>query len=210
MPAGTSTASSDEPGSKAIGLPAYSSISLLLPPNVPSQGFEATATSELSDEVNLAPGIIIRPSVLDSVGVVMSSWACQSGRWNTNNCVSGRGSTFTHPLTVNVYAVDNSTGTPKPGALLATRTQTARLQYRPSADATHCAGANAGKWYDLLSRSCNNGIAQTVTFDFPGSAKLPRQVIWTVAYNTTHFGANPIGQTSPCYTSGPGCPYDAL
>ncbi len=202
---GSAAAKSDSP----LGLPAYSSIPRNLPASVLSWGFQVTSTSEVGDEVELAPGLIIRPRVLDSVRVVMSSLACQSGRWNTSNCVSARGSSFTHPLTVNVYAVDNSTSTPKPGALLATRTQTTRIAYRPSADPTRCTGANAGRWYDSHTQTCNASIAQTVTFDVPGRVKLPRQIIWTIAYNTTTAGYHPIG-AAPCVTSAPGCPYDAL
>jgi hypothetical protein len=206
----TGSAAAKSRGPILPGLPGYSSIPLNLPGNVSSLGFEANATREFGDEVELAPGFIFRPSVLDSVRVVMSSWGCQSGAWNTNDCVSAGGSSFTHPLTVNVYAVDNSTSTPRPGALLATRTQTTRIAYRPSADPVRCTGANAGKWYDAVHQTCYNGIAQTVTFNFPDRrVQLPRQVIWTIAYNTTHYGSQPIG-VKPCFATSAGCAYDAL
>jgi len=39
---------------------------------------------------------------------------------------------------------------------------------------------------------------------------LPDKVIVGVAYNTTHYGYHPVGESAPCYTSSGGCPYDAL
>ncbi|MDE2590244.1 MAG: hypothetical protein KGL95_11360, partial [Patescibacteria group bacterium] len=39
---------------------------------------------------------------------------------------------------------------------------------------------------------------------------LPDKAIVSVAYNTTHYGYSPIGQSAPCYTSSAGCGYDSL
>ena len=35
---------------------------------------------------------------------------------------------------------------------------------------------------------CESGIATVLTFDFPSGVTLPDQVIWTVAFDTTHYG----------------------
>lgn len=186
---------------------AYSSIPQHVPGNVSSLGFEATSTSEFGDEVEL----VGQPGTLKSLRVVMSSFGCQNGHWFSNDCTTTPGATFTHPITANIYAVDNSGPTPVPaGPPLATVTQSATFSYRPSADPVNCTGADAGKWFDASDSKCYNGLAQTLKFTFPHGISMPNQVIWTVAYNTTHYGYNPIGESATCYTSGGGCPYDSL
>src|SRR3954465_6176977 len=90
---------------------AYSSIPQIVPGNVASLGFEATSTAEFGDEVGLSPG----RRVLHSLRVVMSSQRCQTRTSPGNVCVTTPGSYFTHPITANIYAVDGSTGTPRPG-----------------------------------------------------------------------------------------------
>jgi hypothetical protein len=39
---------------------------------------------------------------------------------------------------------------------------------------------------------------------------LPDTVVYGIAYNTSHYGPNPIGEADACYTSSGGCPYDSL
>ena len=39
---------------------------------------------------------------------------------------------------------------------------------------------------------------------------IPDDVIVSLAYNTTHYGYSPIGESAPCYSSSGGCGYDAL
>jgi hypothetical protein len=38
----------------------------------------------------------------------------------------------------------------------------------------------------------------------------PSTVVISLAYNTTHYGAHPYGQSAPCFTSSAGCGYDSL
>jgi hypothetical protein len=40
--------------------------------------------------------------------------------------------------------------------------------------------------------------------------QLPSQVIWTVTYNTTHYGPSPLGEGEACYGESGGCGYDSL
>ncbi len=171
----------------------------------PSLGFEATGTSEFGDEVGLSS-----TGNLSSLTVDFQSFACSvSGHWNTGDCVTTPGATFTHPITANIYAVDNSGPVPQPGALLATVTQTQTIPYRPSASPA-CTGADAGKWLNPATNQCVNSISALLTFTFPAGTALPSQVIWTVAFNTTHYGYNPIGESAACFSSAQGCPYDSL
>src|SRR5277367_3464104 len=94
--------------SRAQVVTVYNSIPNPLPPNVASEGPESYAFSELGDGVMLA-GPAGR--TLDQVTVVMSSWACVSGNWDTTvaggpgTCVTPADSTYTLPITLNVYSV---------------------------------------------------------------------------------------------------------
>jgi len=90
---------------------------------------------------------------------------------------------------------------------LASKTQTFDIPFRPSTDATDCTG---GRWFD--GATCFNGLAVPITFDFTTgpAVLLPSQVIWTVSYNTSHYGPSPIGEGAACYTSSGGCGYDSL
>ncbi|MFF4579965.1 hypothetical protein ACFY15_16445 [Streptomyces sp. NPDC001373] len=148
---------------------------------------------------------------LTQLRVLFQSYGCSvSGHWNTGDCVTNPGATFTHPITANIYAVNTSSGTPAPGALLATVTQTQTIAYRPSADPANCTGTDAGKFLNTNTGLCANSIGQLLTFSFPVGTTLPSQVIWTVAFNTTHYGNPPIGENTACFASNPGCGYDSL
>lgn len=190
--------------------PAYNSIPNPLPDNVASEGPEAYAFVELGDGVNLA--LTGTHNHLTSVTVVMSSWACQNGNWYTaGTCSTSSGATYTLPITLNIYSAVLGTsleGNPayQPGALLKSVTQQFTLPYRPSSDSTHCDGK---AWYDAVKRICSHGIAAPITFT-PGSLTLPANVIVTVAYNTTHYGPNPIGEGAACFSTPAGCFYDSL
>jgi hypothetical protein len=190
------------PGSEVV----YNSIPDDLPGGVPSLGYQANSTSEFGDQVGLASGP--NPE-LESVEVVLVSWACETGNWIANNCVTTPGATFDHPITINVYAVDESGSTPTPGPLLASQTELSSIPYRPSADPVNCTGPNAGQWLDPSDNACKDGFAHRLTINFAGNTPLPDQVIWTVAFNTTNFGPNPIGP-APCFSSPDNCDYNWL
>ena len=60
--------------------------------------------------------------------------------------------------------------------------------------------------------ACQNSLATKLTFDFSGqNVTLPAdgKVVWTVAFDTSTAGYNPIG-VQPCSATDPGCPYDSL
>lgn len=190
MPAASATVVGDEV--------AYDSFPVTLPGNYPSLGFQATQTDQFGDHVSFAAGTSRH---LKTISVGMSSWACESGEWNLFTCSTTPGATFSHPITLNVFAVDDSGANPAVGALLASKTTTFDMPYRPSADDVNCTAANAGKWYHEASATCMNGLAFEITFDFSlADVVLPDEVILGVAYNTQTWGESPTGVAGP-YTA---------
>jgi hypothetical protein len=184
----------------------YNSIPSTLPGNIPSQPFQAQQTNEFGDMIKFAPGT---SSTLKAVRVVMSSWACETGAWNTNDCVTTPGATFSIPITFSVYQVNAGTP-PTKGTVITSVTRVFNIPYRPSAS-VECTGDNLGKWYSAADDTCYNGFANTILFKFTGlHVTLPTQAIYGITYNTSGYGYNPEGYDNPCNTATEGCPYDSL
>ena len=178
----------------------YDSTVSPLPGNLPSVGAEAYAFNELGDAVNFV-GTARSPR---AVTITMSSWGCQAGHWNTADCVTTPGATFSIQIKLNIY----NAGSPLPGSPVASTTQTFAIPYRPSTDNAHCTG---GRWYEASSGTCFNGLANNITFDLTSlNVVLPNSAVFGLVYNTTSFGPSPIGPSAPCFTSPGGCPYDSL
>ena len=177
----------------------YNNLPKPKPGNVVSVGFQATSTSEFGGQVEFAGMARSNPAVT----VMMSSWGCQEGSWNGGSCKTVPGATFSQPLTLNVYEVQ---GNNEPGAQVASVTQTFNIPYRPSAS-KKCTGEQAGEWSH--AGECFNGKATQVTFNL-GAVTLPSKAILSVAFNTSNYGAAPLGP-QPCAAFVPSrCPYDAL
>ena len=184
---------------QAFGQVIYDSTVNPQPGNLPSVGAEAYAFDQFGDGITFA-GTVRRAK---TVTVTMSSWGCQSGNWYSNNCVTTPGATFPQSITLNIYAA----GSPGPGAVLATRTQTFAIPFRPSASAI----CGDGTWYDSSSGTCFNGLANNISFDLTSlNLILPNSVVYGVVYNTSHYGPTPIGESPPCFSTPAGCPYDSL
>jgi hypothetical protein len=181
----------------------YNAIPSKLPGSVPSEAFEAQGAAEFGDQVVLGGA----NRHLQSLSVVLVSWGCQSGTWFNGDCVTPAGATFEVPLTFNIYADDGNATVP--GGLIASHTKTVNVRYRPSANDTRCTGVDDGKWYSKTDHKCYNGFAQTFKASFAGE-NLTEGVIWSVAYNTTHYGYAPIGEQESCFGSDGGCGYDSL
>ena len=130
-------ATAAQPAAKAT---IYNNIPSPLPGNAPSVGFEATSASEFGGEVSFAGTNRQKPQVT----VLMSSWACQHGYWNTGNCATTKKAKFNQSLRLTVYAVGDDGAV---GAQLGSVTHTFGMPYRPAANYSKCAGADAGKWY---------------------------------------------------------------
>lgn len=182
----------------------YSSLPLPTPANVPSEGPDAYAFNELGNEVTVGSH---SDRALTNVILGLSSWACVSGAWNTNDCVTPEGSTFSEPITLNIYNAPAS-GSYTAGSLIASVTRTFDIPYRPS-QSSQCVGTSAGEWYDPASQSCYHGLYTTVDFHLDG-VKLPSTFVYGIAYNTTSYGPSPIGASAPCHATPQGCPYDSL
>ena len=173
------------------------------PGNLPSLGAEAYSFNELGNEITFAG----THRSLTSVTVLLSSWACVSGNWFANDCATPPGSTFQMPITLNIYHA--AAGSDTPGSLITSVTQTFSIPYRPSAS-PQCESTDPGTWYQLSTGQCFNGLATPVTFRFGGQGvTVPDEIVYGVAYNTTHHGYHPIGNM-PCDSTSQGCPYDSL
>jgi hypothetical protein len=174
----------------------------VVPANLQSIGPEAYSYNEFGAQVQFAG----TARKLSAATVTMSDWACQSGGWNTNDCLTTPGATFTVPITFNVYNVGAGNAV---GSLVATKTQPFTIPYRPSADAVYClavgtdsnGGNDLGKWYNLADNTCYNGLATNIVFTFAGET-LPNTAIFGITFNTDNHGYSPLG--------GSGSPTDAL
>ncbi len=189
-----SPASAAGSGSAAV----FNSIPKTLPGNVPSVGFEATSAKEFGDYARFAGN----KRKLQNVTVVMSSWGCESGTWSAGNCSTTAGANFSLDITLNLY---NNGGNGAVGAPITSKTQTFAIPYRPSAN-VNCTG---GRWMAANS-TCYNGLAKSITFTFPAGTVLPASVIYSIQYNTTHYGPTPIGESAQCFNEPGGCGYDSL
>lgn len=171
--------------------------------NLPSEGPEAYSFNEFGNEVNLT-GV-----KLGKVVVMMSSWACQTGTWHTGDCGTAAGAKFSQAVTFNIYNPP-ALGSDVPGTLIKSVTQTFLIPYRPSANYAHCNGGNAGKWWDSTLATCFNGKATNITFASFAITLPTTDVVFGIAYNTTHYGYSPIGESAACFSTAAGCPYDSL
>ncbi|WP_062287192.1 hypothetical protein [Demequina phytophila] len=151
---------------------------------------QTRSIAEMGDRIALAG----EARTLDTVQVTLQSFACQSGTWNNENCTTTSGATFSHPITVNIYAVAAGGSV---GAKLATLTRQVNVRYRPSAQPGTCVDnpdtevfIESAWWYDAARGRCVANYVQTVTFDLHNQGVvLPDQVIATVKFPTSRFGS---------------------
>jgi hypothetical protein len=173
--------------------PGYNAIPSNVSGNVPSIGFQATQTTEFGDEVTLSG----KNRTLSTMSVLLSSWACETGAWEAGNCETTPGATFDVPLTFTIYDAGSMD-------VLATKTQTVAVAYRPSASAQ----CSDGQWYNVTDKTCYNGFPQTVTMAMPQVA-LTDDVIWSVKYDTysTSGVSGPADSLNVGVFSFPNAPY---
>lgn len=110
--------------------PIYNSVPDPLPENVPSLGFQATQTNELGDYISFAG----TDRSMGTVVATMSGRACQAGNWYDGTCADDADvddAGCLHPITLNIYNVDDSGSEPALGAIIATATQGFIIPWRP-------------------------------------------------------------------------------
>ena len=104
---------------------------------------------------------------------------------------------WSHPFTVTLYRVSGPASAPVLGSVIATRTQTQKVPWRP----THTTACPGNTWSPLGNgdaTSCFNGFAFSLDFDFSASpVALPDRVAVAMAYSTQHYGPNQITGSGP-------------
>ena len=173
-------------GASVTYTPIYSNLPSTLPGNVPSMAMEATSSSEIGGEVQLAGATADHTKVI----VALSSWACQSGGAEDGTCVSAKGARFEWPVTLHVYAAGTGDSV---GTQVASLTRTFKMPYRPSANAA-CTGEALGGYMKM--GTCFHGKLFKIAFLLKG-VSIPSKAIVSVAFNTTDFGAQPTGVPGP-------------
>jgi hypothetical protein len=168
--------------------------------NLPSVGVEAYSFNQIGDEVLLRR----RGARLNSVAVQLSSWACQTGAWNTGDCHTTAGATFRTRITLTLYrasSTDSMSGDAIPGEQITSMTKSFAIPYRPSAS-PKCVGPQSGEWFKK-GHGCFNGLSHTIGFVLKGrNLHLPKDVVWSVSYSSDNSGPAPLG--------GSGAPEDSL
>lgn len=170
-------------------LPTVSPTNKKLPKNTVSIGYEATSTSQFGGLVGFSSSRRGRSN--PRITFTLSDWACQTGSGAT--CVTEKRKSYTWPVTVNVYEVGAGNSV---GSLIASKTETLTIPYRPSAS-LQCTGEDAGAWYEKKTKECFSGILSKYTYEFAGVTLPSGEAIIGVAYNTQTHGAEPTGVSGP-------------
>lgn len=158
----------------------YNSTISPLPSSQVSQPFSGPQVAEFGNEINLARS----SKRLGTVTVTMDSWACESGSWGNSDCVTTPGTSYSVPITFTIYNPGPVTGTA--GTVIATKTQTFNIPFRPSAS-SKCSN---GEWLDA-SDTCHNGLATNITFDFSSpKVVLPGTIVYGISYTTDNNGVD--------------------
>jgi hypothetical protein len=172
----------------------YKNIPTTLPGNTVSQGFECCQTSEFGGQVKFPNNT---PRRNPTIRIGLSSWACVFGDAEGNNCSTpSYKTTFTQPVTLNVYQVGPSNSV---GAKVITKTATFTMPYRPSASAKCTTGESKGGWWGpdgLGGKACFHGKLFFIKFATTGLLPESNAII-TVTYNTRDYGYAPTGVSGP-------------
>jgi uncharacterized repeat protein (TIGR01451 family) len=140
----------------------YNNLPNPIPQSSFSWGFQSAHTSQFGDLVQLAAG----PATLTKAVIVMNDHA-QFSIWSGFPGATAAG--WQWRITLNLYNIVMVSGTPQPGSLITTVTQTFQIPWQPPAAA---------------------GQEFPITFNLPNVA-VPAQFIFGIVYNTKTFGPNP-------------------
>jgi adhesin/invasin len=170
-------------------VPIYNSIpGPNLPMSLPSRSFEAGLISEYGNEVMFSG---TSPFNLTSVTVVMVTGAYPS-KYPTAFAMNP--ASWSHPITINLYSVDSTSGHPEPGVLIRSVQQTFMVPWRHEPDPT-C--ANPTFWRAPDDGQCHYGLTFPISFNFSGMTLTSNQLIFGIAYNTQSAGQPPLGVVGP-------------
>ncbi len=180
------------PAACADGVVIYNTLPSPLPPNLPSQSFEATGTGEFGGLIQFAGGN--STYYLTSATVGMTDWAYASEMTGYFNGTTVTSSGFYVPLTLDIYNVGAGNSE---GSLIDSETINAFIPWRPEPSAG-CVGNpnNINNAWMASNGNCYNGSMSTVTFSLP-LISVPDTIIYGIAFNTTNYGANPTGVLGP-------------
>jgi len=188
--------------------PIYNNIASPLAGNYDSVGFDCCQVSEFGGAVAFEAPPAGKVWKNPKVTVTLSSWACQVGTWSSpsENCKTTKGAKFGWPITFSIYEVGPGNSV---GSKIAAASKEFKIPYRPSASSV-CKQTefDKGGWYDKKDGRCYNGFAAKIALRLK-VVKLPPEVIVSVAYNTSSYGAEPQNP-KPCNSTEAGCPYDSL
>ncbi|MGE0223850.1 MAG: PEP-CTERM sorting domain-containing protein [Acetobacteraceae bacterium] len=165
----------------ASGSLLYTSVQAPYQVNVPGLGYQATSTTEFGDLVHFTG----TDRSLSSITVLMSNWAKYSD-WSASYGLAG----YAVPITMSLYNVLNPLSGPSVGSLIASRTITPTIVWRPEPNPT-CGSGFLG-W----DNRCYSGLAQAIVFDFTG-VWVPDDVIYGLSFNTENYGPTPTGVAGP-------------
>lgn len=169
----------------------YNTLPSTLPPNNSSWGYEAEGTGEFGNLIQFAGSDSYS---LVSATVAMSTWVLESnytGDFGKNiGGVQISETGFTIPLTLNIYRVGPGD---TEGSLIGSGTIDAFIPWRNPPSAA-CVGNpnNINQQWMASDSNCYNGQLVTVTIPLNGLT-VPGQVIYGLAFNTPHYGAEPTG-----------------
>ncbi|MFZ1085228.1 MAG: PEP-CTERM sorting domain-containing protein [Terracidiphilus sp.] len=164
----------------------YNNLPNPLPPNLPSQAYEAQATSEFGGLIQLADGgstyAQLEATVVLSDQSYLANWSSEIN--GTTITADG----FTLPLTLTLYGVgaNDSVG----GVIATENLPNAFIPWRP--DPT----AGCGNGYLASDGLCHSGSLVPIDFSFT-DITLPNQIIFGLAFNTTDYGAGATGVQGP-------------
>jgi len=144
----------------------YNDLPNPIPQSSPSLGFQAEHTSEWGDLIQPSSGA----ATLTGASILMNDQAQQSDYPGV-----GDASGWSWPITLNLYNVDSSSGTPQPGSLLYTTTESFTMPWAPVGQ----------EGQDFL-----------INFSLPDVAA-PSEFIYSVVYNTETFGPDPTNTSGP-------------
>jgi hypothetical protein len=160
----------------------YNNLPNPIPPGSPSLGFQSSHTAEFGGLIQLSGGA----ASLTSAVLLMEDYALAS------NYPAIGPDPWVWPLTLNLYNIDNSSGTPEPGSVITTVTQSFVIPWQPEDDPVNCPTGG----YQGFDGNCYSGLNFQVTFNLPAVA-VPGQFIFGLAFNTETYGANPVGVPGP-------------